>query len=240
MASRVVITGMGLLTSLGHDVISTWEALCRGKSGVAPITSYDTSQFRVHFGAEVKDFDPLLYMDRKEARRTDPYEHFAIATAKQALAQASLQISQENADAVGVYVGSGLGGLVTFADTYRTLQDRGPDRISPYSINMMSTSGTPGLVSILVGARGPSWGIVSACATSGNTIGEAWETIRRGDTRVMITGGTEKGVVPIAMASFDNMRALSRRNDDPQGASRPFEATRDGFVMGDGAGMLIL
>src|SRR5881275_2822574 len=174
MLPRVVVTGIGLLTPVGNDLASTWEALCQGKSGVGPITSYDSSRFRVHFGAEVKNFDPSLYMDRKEMRRTDPYEQFAIATAKQALAQSGLQITEE---------------------------------------------------------KGPNWAAVSACATSSNTIGEAWETIRRGDARAMITGGSEKGVTPIAMAAFDNMHAISRRNNDPQGASRPFDATRDGFVM---------
>lgn len=238
--SRVVVTGMGLITSLGHDLATNWEALTQGKSGVGEITAYDTSNFRVHFAAEVKGFDPLPYMDRKEARRNDPYEQMAIATTKQAMAQADLNITEENADEVGVYIGSGIGGLVTLHDQFRVLHDRGPDRISPFFINMMIIDGAPGIVSILTGARGPNWAAVSACATSGNTIGEAWETIRRGDAKVMIAGGAEKAVTPIAMAAFDNMTALSRRNDDPQGASRPFDATRDGFVMGEGSGMLIL
>src|SRR6266581_2187610 len=238
--SRVVITGMGLLTPVGNNVSSTWEALCQGKSGVGPITYFDTSRFRVHFGAEIKNFDPLLYMERKEIRRTDPFEHFAIATAKQALAQSGLQITEENADDIGIYIGSGIGGLSALLDAAKTLLERGPERVSPHSINMISIESAPGLVSIMTGARGPNWAAVSACATSSNAIGEAWETIRRGDARAMITGGSEKGITPIAMASFDNMHALSRRNDDPQGASRPFDATRDGFVMGEGAGILIL
>ena len=238
--SRVVITGMGLLTPVGNNVSSTWEALCQGKSGVGPITFFDTSRFRVHFGAEVKNFDPSVFMDRKEIRRTDAFEHFAIAASKQALGQSGLQITEENADDVGIYIGSSIGGLSSLIDATKTLLERGPDRISPYSINMISIDSAPGLVSIMTGARGPNWAAVSACATSSNTIGEAWETIRRGDARAMIAGGAEKAINPLSLAAFDNMRALSRDNDDPQRASRPFDATRDGFVMGEGAGMVVL
>jgi len=238
--SRVVVTGLGLVTSLGNDLASSWEALCQGKSGVGEITAYDSSQFRVHFGAQIKDFDPTPYMDRKEVRRNDPYEQLAIASTKQALEQARLQITDDFADEVGVYIGSGIGGLVTLHDQFKVLHEKGPDRISPFFINMMIVDGAPGVVSIMTGAKGPNWAAVSACATSGNTIGEAWETIRRGDAKVMIAGGSEKAITPIAMAAFDNMHALSRRNDDPQGASRPFDATRDGFIMGEGSAMLIL
>jgi 3-oxoacyl-[acyl-carrier-protein] synthase II len=238
--SRVVVTGLGLVTSLGNDLATSWEALCQGKSGVAETTSYDNSRFRVHFAAQIKDFDPLLYMDRKEVRRNDPYEHIAIASSKQALAHSGLHITDENADDIGVYIGSGIGGLVTMHDQFKVLFDKGPERISPFFINMMIIDGAPGIVSIMTGARGPNWAAVSACATSANTIGEAWETIRRGDAKAMIAGGSEHGISPIAMAAFDNMHALSRRNDDPQGASRPFDATRDGFVMGEGSGILIL
>ncbi len=238
--SRIVVTGLGLITSLGNDLASSWEALCQGKSGVAEINSYDTSRHRVHFGAEIKNFDPSLYMDRKEERRTDPYERLAIATSKQALEQAGLQITEENADDIGVYIGSGIGGMWTLHEGFKILFERGPDRISPFLVNMMIVDGAPGIVSIMTGARGPNWAAVSACATSGNTIGEAWETIRRGDAQAMIAGGSEQAIEAIAMAAFENMHALSRRNDDPQGASRPFDATRDGFVMGEGSGMLIL
>lgn len=238
--SRVVVTGLGLVTSLGNDLNENWEALTQGKSGIGEITGYDTSRFRVHFSGEIKNFDPLLYMDRKEVRRNDPYEQLSIATVKQGLAQSDLQITDENADDIGVYIGSGIGGLVTLHDQFKVLHEKGPDRISPFFINMMIIDGAPGIVSILTGVKGPNWAAVSACATSGNTIGEAWETIRRGDAKAMIAGGAEKAVTPIAMAAFDNMHALSRRNDDPQGASRPFDATRDGFVMGEGSGMLIL
>src|SRR6266567_3629608 len=238
--SRVVVTGLGLITALGNDVDSTWEALCQGKSGVSEITSYDTSRHRIHFGAELKTFDPSLYLERKEVRRNDPYQQLAIAASKQAVAHAGLEITRDIADDVGVYIGSGIGGLTTLHEQFRTLFEKGPERISPFLINMMIIDGAPGIVSILTGAKGPNWAAVSACATSANTVGEAWETIRRGDARAMIAGGAEKSMTPIAMAAFDNMHALSRRNDDPQGASRPFDVTRDGFVMGEGAGMLIL
>ncbi len=238
--SRVVVTGLGLVTSLGNDLATSWEALCQGKSGVSEITAYDTSQYRVHFGGQVKTFDPALYMDRKEVRRNDPYEQLAIATSKQALAHAKLQINGGNAEDIGVYVGSGIGGLVTLHDQFKVLHEKGPDRISPFFINMMIVDGAPGIISIMTGAKGPNWAAVSACATSGNTIGEAWETIRRGDAKAMIAGGAEKAITPIAMAAFDNMHALSRHNENPQEASRPFDALRDGFVMGEGSGMLLL
>ncbi len=238
--SRVVVTGMGLVTSLGNDLATNWDGLIHGRSGVGEITAYDTSKYRVHFAAQVTNFDPAPYMDRKEIRRNDPYEQMAIATSMQALEQAKLQITDDFAEDVGVYIGSGIGGLVTQHEQFRILFDKGPDRISPFFINMMIIDGAPGIVSIMTGAKGPNWAAVSACATSGNTIGEAWETIRRGDAKVMIAGGSEKGVTPIAMAAFDNMHALSRRNDDPQGASRPFSIDRNGFVMGEGSGMLIL
>ena len=238
--SRVVVTGLGLITSLGNDLPTSWEGLCLGKSGIKEITAYDSSQHRVHFGGEVIDFDPTLYMHSKDVRRNDPYEQLAIATAKQALLQSGLQITAENAADVGVCIGSGIGGMVTLHEQFRLLYEKGPDRISPFFISMTIADGAAGIVSIMTGAKGPNWAAVSACATSANTIGEAWEMIRRGDAKVMIAGGAEKALTPICMASFDNMHALSRRNDDPAGASRPFDATRDGFVMGEGSGMLIL
>ncbi|HEX4204679.1 MAG TPA: beta-ketoacyl-ACP synthase II [Ktedonobacteraceae bacterium] len=238
--TRVVVTGMGLVTSLGNDLASSWEAVCQGKSGVGEITAFDTSKHRVKIGAQVKNFDPTLYTDRKEARRNDPYEQLAIGASMQALTQANLKITDDIADDVGVYLGSGIGGLVTLHDQFHVLFEKGPDRISPFFINMMIVDGAPGIVSILTGAKGPNWAAVSACATSANTIGEAWETIRRGDARVMIAGGAENAITPIATAAFDNMKALSRHNENPQEASRPFDAERDGFVQGEGAGVLIL
>src|SRR5437764_5822090 len=238
--TRVVVTGMGLVTSLGNDVASCWEALCQGKSGASEIEGYDTSRHRVHFAAQVKNFDPSFYMDRKDIRRNDAYEHMAVGASKQAIEQAGLKITPENADDIGVYIGSGIGVLLTLDDQFTTLHEKGPDRISPFFISMMIIDGAAGVVSIMTGAKGPNWAAVSACATSGNTVGEAWETIRRGDAKAMIAGGAERGISPIAMAAFHNMHALSRRNDDPQGASRPFDATRDGYVMGEGSGMTIL
>src|SRR5258708_6809399 len=186
MLPRVVVTGMGLLTPVGNDVLSTWEAQCQGKSGVGPITSYDTSQFRVHFGAEIKNFDPLLFMDRKTIRHTEPFENLEVANAKQALIQSGLKITEENADDIGVYIGSGVGGLATYHEQFQILFQKGPDRISPYFPTMSMVNAAPAIVSILTGAKGPNWATVSACATSSNSIGEAWETIRRGDARAMI------------------------------------------------------
>src|SRR6266581_3199456 len=238
--SRVVVTGMGLITSLGNDLASSWEGIYQGKSGIGEITTYDTSQHRVHIGGQVRHFDPSPYLNSKEIRRNDPYEHLAIATAMQALAQSGLQITDENAEDVGVCIGSGIGGAMTLHEQFRILFEKGPDRISPFFVNMMIADGAPGIVSILTGAKGPNWAAVSSCTTSGNTIGEAWEMIRRGDAKAMIAGGAEKSITPICIAAFDNMHALSRSNEDPQRACRPFDATRNGFVMGEGAGMLIL
>src|SRR5205085_3765564 len=194
---RVVVTGLGLVTSLGNDLTSSWEALCQGKSGISEITAYDTSQHRVKFGGQIKTFDPSLYMDRKEIRRNDPYEQLAIATSKQGLVQSGLKITDENADDIGVYIGSGIGGLATLHEQFAVLHEKGPDRISPHFINMMIVNGAPGVISIMTGAKGPNWAAVSACASSNNTIGEAWETIRRGDAKAMIAGGSEKGIYPI-------------------------------------------
>jgi 3-oxoacyl-[acyl-carrier-protein] synthase II len=238
--SRVVVTGLGLITALGNDLASNWEALTAGRSGVSEITAYDTSEFGVHFAAQIKEFDPLLYMDRREARRTDPYQHLAIAATRQALTQANLTITPENAEEIGVYIGSGIGGLITLHEQFQVLHEKGPSRLSPFFITSMIIDAAPGIVSIMTGVKGPNWATVSACATSANAVGEAWETIRRGDAKAMIAGGSEKGVTPIGMGSFEKMTALSRRNDDPQGACRPFDATRDGFVMGEGSGILIL
>lgn len=237
---RVVITGMGLITSLGHSVAENWKALLEGRSGIGPITSFDASEHLVRFAGEVRNFDPSPYMERKEIRRNDPFAHLAVAASRQALEQAQLTISRELAPEVGVCIGSGVGGLITLHEQFAVLHEKGPSRVSPFLIPMLMINAAPGMVSLLTGAQGPVWAAVSACATSGNAIGEAWETIRRGTAKVMIVGGSEKAVTPLGMASFANMHALSRRNEDPQTASRPFDADRDGFVMGEGAGMLVL
>jgi 3-oxoacyl-[acyl-carrier-protein] synthase II len=239
MSSRVVVTGMGMVTPLGNDVPSTWAAACRGASGIAPIQEFDTSNQEVIFGGEIKDFDATQYLDRKEVRRNDRFVHLAVAATKQAVDQAKLDIAA-NAPDVGVLVGSGIGGLRTEHEQFKLLNERGPDRISPFFITMMISDIAAGIISITFGAKGPNYAIVSACATSAHTIGEAWEIIRRGDAKAMIAGGSECALTPMGVAAFSNMHALSRRNDDPQGASRPFDATRDGFVMSDGAGVVIL
>jgi 3-oxoacyl-[acyl-carrier-protein] synthase II len=237
---RVVITGIGLVTSLGHTVEETWGALCQGRSGVGPISNFDAREYPVRFAAEVRNFDPSPYMERKEIRRNDPFTHLAVGASRQALAQAQLTINEQLAPEVGVCIGSGVGGFITLHEQFAVLHEKGPTRVSPFLIPMMMINAASGMVSLLTGAKGPVWAAVSACATSGNAIGEAWETIRRGTARVMLAGGAEKAVTPLGMASFANMHALSRRNDDPQAASRPFDAERDGFVMGEGAGMLVL
>ncbi len=237
---RVVITGMGLITSLGHTVEETWQALCEGRSGVGPISNFDATDYPVRFAAEVRGFDASQYMDRKEVRRNDPFTHLAVGASRQALAQAHLEISEQLAPDVGVCIGSGVGGLITLHEQFAVLHEKGPKRVSPFLIPMLMINAAAGMVSLLTGAQGPTWAAVSACATSGNAIGEAYETIRRGAARVMLAGGAEKAVTPLGMASFANMHALSRRNNDPQKASRPFDVDRDGFVMGEGAGMLVL
>src|SRR5579883_1011303 len=232
---RVVITGIGLVTALGHTVDETWEAVCQGKSGVGPITNFDGREYPVTFAAEVRDFDPGLYLERKEVRRNDPFTHLAVAASRQALENARLSITEQLAPDVGVCIGSGVGGLLTLHEQFTVLHEKGPRRVSPFLVPMMMINAASGVVSLLTGAQGPAWATVSACATSGNAIGDAWETIRRGTARVMLAGGSEKAVTPLSMAAFANMHALSRRNEDPQGASRPFDAERDGFVMGEGA-----
>jgi len=237
---RVVITGMGLVTALGHTVEATWQGLRQGRSGIGPISTFDASEYAVRFAGEVRNFDAGPYLSRKEVRRSDPVTHLAIAASRQALAHARLSVTEQLAPDVGVAIGSGIGGLHTLHEQFAVLHDQGPGRISPFAIPMLMINAPSGMVSLLTGAQGPVWAAVSACATGGNAIGEAWETIRRGTAKVMLAGGAERAVTPLAMAAFANMHALSRRNDDPQRASRPFDAQRDGFVMGEGAGMLVL
>ena len=239
MTRRVVITGIGLVTPLGNDTASTWAALCAGKSGIGPITRFDASRHDVRIAGEVKDFDPLTVMDRKLARRTDRFTHFAIATATEALADAKLEIAPI-ADEVGVLIGSGSGGLWTLEEGFHQIFERPPNRFNPFFITMMPSDMAGANISMLLGARGHNYATVSACATGAHAIGEAAEVIKRGDADVMIAGGTEAGVTPMTIAAFASMHALSTRNDDPEGASRPFDATRDGFVSGEGAGVLIL
>lgn len=240
MSRRVVVTGIGLVSSVGNDTTTVWRSLCEGRSGVATITSFDTTPFDTKFAAEVRDFDAAQYMDRKEVRRNDVFVHYAMGAARQALDDSGFQITDENADDIGVVIGSGVGGLRTCHDQFRVLFEKGPDRVSPFFITMFISDIAAGFVSLTLGARGPNFATVSACATGASAIGEASEMIRRGDAVAMLAGGAEAGITPMGLASFGNMRALSRRNDDPAGASRPFDKERDGFVIGDGSGVLLL
>jgi 3-oxoacyl-[acyl-carrier-protein] synthase II len=240
MRRRVVVTGLGAVSPVGNDVATTWRSLLDGRSGGGPITKFDASNFAVRFACEVKGFEASLYMDRKEAKRSDLYTQYAMAGAVQAMTDAGLAEGGFQGERLGVIVGSGIGGLSTFEDQHKTFLDQGPRRISPFFIPMFISDIAAGVVSMRFGAKGPNFGIVSACATSAHAIGEAFRTIQYGDADLMIAGGSEASVTPMAIGGFANMGALSQRNDSPETASRPFDATRDGFVLGEGAGVIIL
>jgi 3-oxoacyl-[acyl-carrier-protein] synthase II len=241
MKRRVVVTGMGAITPVGNDVATTWQSLIEGKSGTAPITKFDASKFPVRFAAEVKGFNALDYMDRKEAKRADQYTQYAIAGARQAMNDAKLiERNGMDPDRIGVIIGSGIGGLKSFEEQHDVYRERGVGKISPFFIPMFIADIAAGIVSMMFNAKGPNYATVSACATSAHAIGDAYRTIQYGDADVMITGGAEATVTPMAIGGFANMKALSERNESPETASRPFDATRDGFVMGEGAGILIL
>lgn len=239
---RVVVTGLGLVTPLGLDVEETWSALLAGRSGAATITQFDPEGHPVRFACEVKGFDPELWMERKEARRADRFLQFAMATAAQAAGQADLAsvLRSTPAERVGVVVGSGIGGLSTLEQQHARMLDAGPGRVSPFFIPMFIGDMAAGMISMRYGARGPNYATVSACASSAHAVGAAFRSIRYGEADVMVAGGTEATVTPLCMAGFASMKALSERNDDPATASRPFDATRDGFVLGEGSGMLVL
>ncbi len=240
---RVVVTGLGLVTPIGNDVQSTWAALLAGKSGAAPITLFEaTEEFDVRFACEVKGFEPERYMERKEVRRTDRFAQFALAASQQAMEQAGLGAGLDgvNGDRVGVIIGSGIGGIATFEEQSRIMMERGPQRVSPFFIPMFISDIASGLVSMRYGARGPNFATVSACASGAHAVGTAFRIVARGEADVMIVGGAEATVTPMTMAGFASMRALSTRNDSPETASRPFDAERDGFVLGEGAGSLII
>ena len=239
---RVVVTGMGMLTALGNDVASTWDGMVAGRSGIARIASFDPSRLQAQIAGEVKDFDASGVLDKKEMRRTDRYIQFGLVAARQAMDQAGLPARMEGTEAerTGVILGTGLGGVGTLVEGISINATRGPDRISPFLIPMGIPNVGAGQVAISFGMTGPNFTTVSACATGGHAIGEAWETIRRGDAETMIAGGSEAGVYEPLVGGFDSMRALSRRNDDPEGASRPFDQGRDGFVPGEGCGVVIL
>ncbi len=237
---RVVVTGLGAITSLGLTIDRFWGNILAGRSGVCGITAFDPAQFDTKFAAQINDFDSENYMDRKDAKRMDRYVQLAVGAAREAVKDACLEITPENCDRVGVYIGSGVGGLLTMETQTQILIDRGPQRLSPFLIPMMIADMGSGLVSILLGARGPNSTVVTACATGTHAVGDAYEIIRRGDADAMIAGGAEAAITQLGVGGFNACRALSTRNDDPEGASRPFDATRDGFVLGEGAGILIL
>ncbi len=238
---RIVITGMGAVTPLGLDVTTTWTNLIAGKSGVTPITSWDISKYDCRFAAQVKDFEPKIHFNNeKDARRADRYSQLAMASAKEAVKHAGLDVSKVPGDRVGVLVGSGIGGLKSLGDQDENLILKGPNRVSPFMIPMMISNMAAGLISIEFGFAGPNFSVVTACATSNNCIGEAWRLIRDDEADIIVAGGSEAACVPLGMSGFAAMRALSTRNDEPERASRPFDKDRDGFVMGEGAGVVIV
>ncbi|MFC1661939.1 beta-ketoacyl-ACP synthase II [Gemmatimonadota bacterium] len=243
--NRVVVTGVGLLTPVGNDAPSSWDALLRGVSGTGPITHFEvTEEFATRIAGELKGFDPLQYLDSKEVRRNDRVVQLAVAAAYEAMESAGLGDPGDRegiqADRFGVIIGSGTGGMVTLEEQARVLIEKGPKRVSPFFVPMFIPDMASGMVSIRYGAMGPNYATVSACASSGHAVGDAFRILQRGDADVMLTGGTEAAITPLCIAGFSSMRAMSTRNDDPATASRPFDAGRDGFVIGEGAGALVL
>ena len=240
MNRRVVVTGLGLVCGVGNTAQEVWEKLVAGASGMAPITAFDTTGFPVTFAAEVKNFDPLNFVEKKEARKMGRFIHFAFAATQEALAQSGLKITDENADRVGVFIGSGIGGFEIIEREHASLLQGGPRKISPFFIPAAIVNMAAGQLSIRYGARGPISATATACATSANSIGDSVRMILHGDADAMIAGGSEAAVTPLSVGGFASMRALSARNDEPAKASRPFDENRDGFVIGEGAGILIL
>ena len=237
---RVVITGVGVVSPAGSELKTFWENITAGKSGISKISRFDISDFPVQIAAEVKDFDPLEYFDKKEARRTDLFIQYAMGAAVQAVENAELDTDKVDPERVGVLIGSGIGGIRTIEEQYDILLNKGPKRVSPYCVPMEIINMASGLVSIRFGFKGPNISVVTACATGTHAIGEAYRTIQYGDADVMVAGGAESAITPLSIAGFAAARALSTRNDEPEKASRPFEKNRDGFVMGEGAGIVIL
>jgi 3-oxoacyl-[acyl-carrier-protein] synthase II len=240
MSSRVVVTGMGCISPVGNNVKETWDSILAGKSGAAMITQFDASKHKTRFAAEVKGFDPVALFGARETRKMDRFTQFAMAVAMEALQHSGLQVDESNRDRIGVVIGTGIGGISTLLEQVEILRERGPERVSPFLVPMMISDSAPGMIAIRLGVRGPNMAIATACASGNNVIGEALEMIRRGAADVMIAGASEAAIVPVAMAGLNVMTALSTRNDDPQTASRPFDKDRDGFLMGEGAGILIL
>jgi 3-oxoacyl-[acyl-carrier-protein] synthase II len=240
LTRRVVITGLGLVCGVGNTAPEVWTNLMNGVSGMAPIQGFDTTGFPVTFAAEVKNFDPLQFVDKKEARKMGRFIHFAFAATQEALAQSGLQITEENAERVGVFIGSGIGGFEIIEREHTNLMNGGPRKISPFFIPAAIVNMAAGQVSIRYGAQGPISATATACATSANSIGDSFRLIQHGDADVMIAGGAEAAVTPMSVGGFSSMKALSSRNDDPTHACRPFDKDRDGFVIGEGAGILVL
>ncbi len=240
MPHRVVVTGIGLVTPLGPDVDSTWSGLLAGKSGAGPITKFDPAKLQVRFACEVKGFDAGQYMDRKEARRYDLFAQFALGAAHQAVTQAGLEGKVPQPERTGVIIGSGIGGMQTYEENCSIYLTKGPDRVSPFFVPMYIPDIAAGLVSMRYGLKGPNFATVSACASSAHAVGESYTMIRHGIADAMVAGGSEAAITGLTVAGFQNMKALSTRNDSPETASRPFDADRDGFVLGDGAGVLVL
>ncbi len=240
MNRRVVITGAGLVTPLGIGVSETWEALCAGKSGIGPITRFDASSYPSRIAGEVKGFDPEAFIPKKDAKRTQPFIAYALAATRMAVEDSGLTIDDKNGSRVGVLTGCGLGGLRLLEDTCRTIEEKGPKRVSPFFIPMMIGNMAAGMISIHFGARGPNASVATACAAGSHAVGDAYKIIARGAADAMIAGGVESVITPSCISGFSAMKALSTRNDEPQKASRPFERDRDGFVVGEGSGMMIL
>ncbi len=240
MDGRVVITGLGIVSPLGLDVPSTWQGLIAGRPAVDYITLFDASTFDVKIAAEVKGFDPLQYVDRKRAKRTDRFTQFAIAASLEAIENSHLRIDSSNGYEVGVIIGTGMGGLTTLSEQFKVLSNEGASRISPFLIPTMIPDMASGEVSIQLGAKGPNYSVVSACASGTHAIGDAFTIIKQGYAQVMLAGGSEAVIIPIVIAGFNAMRALSTRNDEPSKASRPFDTERDGFILGEGAAVLVM
>jgi 3-oxoacyl-[acyl-carrier-protein] synthase II len=240
MNKRVVITGIGLISPLGNTRRENWDTVLAGKSGIGPITRFDTEKFSTKIAGEVKDFDPAKFIEKKEIKKMDRFIHYAIAATDEALADSELKITPENADNIGVIVGAGMGGLNTISNNDQICLQKGPRWVSPFFIPSCIINLAPGQISIRTGAKGPSYSPVSACATGTHSVGEAFHIIKRGEADAIITGGTESTITPLAIAGFINMTALSSNNTEPEKASRPFDAKRDGFVMSEGAAILIL
>jgi 3-oxoacyl-[acyl-carrier-protein] synthase II len=237
---RVVVTGVGALTPIGNTAEALWTGLTEGRSGIGPITKFDATGYPTRIAGEIRNFDPLAFVDKKDARRLDPYLQYAIASAAMAVADSGLDTSKVDAERFGVMIGSGIGGITTLLEGEHVLLEKGPDRVSPFIIPMLIINMASGLVSMRFGAKGPNSSVVTACATGNHAIGDAFRLIRFGEADVMIAGGAEAIVVPLTIAGFCAMKAMSTRNDEPQKASRPFDAARDGFVCGEGAGIVML